>query len=67
MHQELHKHSFKPQQTFKVDIILHFIDDETGSKGLSKLPSAGTGVSRDAKLSVLKLRQPWINWDGWLP
>ena len=42
--------SFVPQQTFKVDIILHFTDDGTGSKGLSPLPSTEAGVSRDLGL-----------------
>lgn len=51
MCQELYKIlSFVPQQTFKVDIILRFIDEGTGSKGLSPLPSPGAGVSRDSGL-----------------
>lgn len=68
MCQEVYKIlSFNPQQTFKVDVILYFIDDETGSEGLSNLSSAGTEVSGDSGLPVLKLRQLRVNWDGWLP
>lgn len=68
MFQEVYKIlSFNSQHTFKVDVILHFIDNETGSKGLSNLSRAGTEVSGDSGLPVLKLRQFGVNWDAWLP
>lgn len=68
MFQEVYKSlSFNSQHTFKVDIILHFIDDEIGSKELSNLSRAGTEVSGDSRLPVLKLRQFGVNWYGLLP